>query len=442
MFEVESQEDNLVNRTVPLKDLAAEAQKWTDRFQRIKSDNNHFGYSPDEDSFQALLLDLSEIFFILLYNNRASHTQLHIADLEKFLDRLIDGFLTIGWSSWTATQEKCVSLIAFLAWMTASQETLLQESSERRESILATFQAFTLPPAMASALSLQVDSGSCPQSHHLNIYMTSSGLRLSVRTPSLRAVSQLCTGARYKCMRTARTLEKLSSDGCDYSRTSCAKITPYHCFEDDRKRYVSSDYTMVGSHVSLDHTVVGGHVCSPEVAFGCGYAIGTFQGLWEGSFFIPSVISHLPNADIFICQKAMQYHLHEYHAVDTNDVGFLMIYDPGKSRWLRYHPSSLVTDAQRIVDTIMVGLSAAVPGSVYGEFKIHGRVRRHDGLVALVRQPVFTTLDSLGRWIFHGHVHGGRDLVGDWRVTCRATYSPGEQGWFMLTKADPENGPS
>ena len=30
---------------------------------------------------------------------------------------------------------------------------------------------------------------------------------------------------------------------------------------------------------------------------------------------------------------------------------------------------------------------------------------------------------------------GGREFVGDWRVTSRASYSPGEQGWFTLTKA-------
>ena len=61
-------------------------------------------------------------------------------------------------------------------------------------------------------------------------------------------------------------------------------------------------------------------------------------------------------------------------------------------------------DAGQVVDTIIVGVaskgissnspfspvvqSAAITGSEQSEYKIHGRVRREDGLVAFVRQPV------------------------------------------------------
>lgn len=60
--------------------------------------------------------------------------------------------------------------------------------------------------------------------------------------------------------------------------------------------------------------------------------------------------------------------------------------------------------ARQVVDTIIIGTasksihpntssslafqSVAIPGSEHDVYKFHGRVRREDGLIALVRQPV------------------------------------------------------
>lgn len=63
----------------------------------------------------------------------------------------------------------------------------------------------------------------------------------------------------------------------------------------------------------------------------------------------------------------------------------------------------------------------------------------HDGIPIVIffifLFQALSASDYLGTWLFEGYVVGGREFVGDWRVTSRTTYYPGEQGWFTLTKA-------
>jgi len=169
-----------------------------------------------------------------------------------------------------------------------------------------------------------------------------------------------------------------------------------------------------------------------------------------------------------MCETAMQCELREYHAFDAEHTmpwphddedghalarawlpegmkwyeatDSLMLYDPTRSRWLRYETHAPRTDAMNAqdvkvaFDTLVVGTSATAHGGASGGLTFHGRVRRQDGQIALVRKPVDAPVIGLGTWVFHGQMHGGRTIVGDWRVTATSKYAPGRQGWFNLTR--------
>ncbi|GJE97849.1 hypothetical protein PsYK624_140710 [Phanerochaete sordida] len=70
-------------------------------------------------------------------------------------------------------------------------------------------------------------------------------------------------------------------------------------------------------------------------------------------------------------------------------------------------------DADGVRDVVLTGESVPAHGEAWHPFWFYGRVRRWDGLVALVRVPR-QHLD-LGVAVFRGYVVGGRTLVGAWR---------------------------
>ncbi|KIJ13054.1 hypothetical protein PAXINDRAFT_14100 [Paxillus involutus ATCC 200175] len=89
-----------------------------------------------------------------------------------------------------------------------------------------------------------------------------------------------------------------------------------------------------------------------------------------------------------------------------------------------------------ILDIILVGETDLRHGQAWHPYKIYGRVREWDGLVALIRVPVSANPQFLGVWIFTGYVVGGQNFVGNWRTTAH----PGEpvtfESAFVMSKRD------
>lgn len=65
-------------------------------------------------------------------------------------------------------------------------------------------------------------------------------------------------------------------------------------------------------------------------------------------------------------------------------------------------------------------------------FKIYGRVRRWDGLIALVRVPV--DRPELGITIFRGYIVANQNFVGNWRAWTNIGSLPLE-GPFVASRA-------
>ena len=62
----------------------------------------------------------------------------------------------------------------------------------------------------------------------------------------------------------------------------------------------------------------------------------------------------------------------------------------------------------------------------------YGRVRKFDGLVALVRRPV--AFPDLGVQIFRGYVVGGKTLVGNWRAFRPNPAELSQEGPFIASR--------
>ena len=112
-----------------------------------------------------------------------------------------------------------------------------------------------------------------------SISLNYSRRRLVIRPPPLHVVAQLCTAIRYKCIAMpARSIESESNhDG---------SIRTYD-FYDDWKRSVlkNSSREANGNHWPNNrHTITAR-----------GYTSGTFQGLWQGAFFV-SLTSKSPHS--------------------------------------------------------------------------------------------------------------------------------------------------
>jgi hypothetical protein len=71
-------------------------------------------------------------------------------------------------------------------------------------------------------------------------------------------------------------------------------------------------------------------------------------------------------------------------------------------------------------------------GAAWHHYRYYGRVRRWDGLVALVRVPA--SRPELGVSIFRGHVLGGAHFVGGWRAYASGDALPLE-GPFVASRA-------
>ena len=64
----------------------------------------------------------------------------------------------------------------------------------------------------------------------------------------------------------------------------------------------------------------------------------------------------------------------------------------------------------------------------------YGRVRKFDGLIALVRKPV--AFPGLGVQIFRGYVVGRKTLVGNWRSFRMNPAELAQEGPFIASRTD------
>ena len=86
---------------------------------------------------------------------------------------------------------------------------------------------------------------------------------------------------------------------------------------------------------------------------------------------------------------------------------------------------------RHVSDTILVQ-TLPKHGQAWHHYRFYGRVRRWDGLVALVRRPA--TRAELGVSVFRGYVVGGGVFVGGWRAVAASDAIPLE-GPFVASRA-------
>ncbi|THH31032.1 hypothetical protein EUX98_g3171 [Antrodiella citrinella] len=87
-----------------------------------------------------------------------------------------------------------------------------------------------------------------------------------------------------------------------------------------------------------------------------------------------------------------------------------------------------------IQDIIITGETLPRHGQAFHHFRFYGRVRRWDGLVAVVRVP--TTEPRLGVSIFRGYLTANRNWVGCWRAFTSNVRSIPHEGPFIASRVD------
>ncbi|KIJ13038.1 hypothetical protein PAXINDRAFT_170794 [Paxillus involutus ATCC 200175] len=89
-----------------------------------------------------------------------------------------------------------------------------------------------------------------------------------------------------------------------------------------------------------------------------------------------------------------------------------------------------------ILDIILVGETDLRHGQAWHHYKVYGRVREWDGLVALIRVPASADSELLGVWIFTGYAVGGQNFVGNWRTTDHPGEPVAFESAFAMSKRD------
>ncbi|PIL29384.1 hypothetical protein GSI_09436 [Ganoderma sinense ZZ0214-1] len=93
-----------------------------------------------------------------------------------------------------------------------------------------------------------------------------------------------------------------------------------------------------------------------------------------------------------------------------------------------------------ILDIILTGETLHRHALAWGDFRIYGRVRAWDGLVVLVRTPIWhgPDLPRHDTFIFRGYLVGGPrgNLVGSWRHITGNVHSIPVEGPFVVSRID------
>lgn len=71
-------------------------------------------------------------------------------------------------------------------------------------------------------------------------------------------------------------------------------------------------------------------------------------------------------------------------------------------------------------------------GQAWNFYRFYGRIRKWDGLIALVRVPVEDR--GLGIYIFRGYLVGGQNLTGSWRAYAANPNAIPLEGPFIASK--------
>ncbi|KAI0937449.1 hypothetical protein AcV5_005355 [Taiwanofungus camphoratus] len=92
----------------------------------------------------------------------------------------------------------------------------------------------------------------------------------------------------------------------------------------------------------------------------------------------------------------------------------------------------IVHTCNGIVDIIVTGETLPRHAQAWYDFRFYGRIRRWDGLVAIVRVPVHNP--HLGVFIFRGYVVANRNFVGSWRAFTNNVHAIPLEGPFVMSK--------
>ncbi|KAK0237723.1 hypothetical protein EDD85DRAFT_1004540 [Armillaria nabsnona] len=88
-----------------------------------------------------------------------------------------------------------------------------------------------------------------------------------------------------------------------------------------------------------------------------------------------------------------------------------------------------------VQDVIMTGSTDDRHGQAWNHYSYYGRVRHWDGMIGILRVPRDRTL---GKWLFYGYIVGGKNFVGNWRITHEDPGMPTVEGAFCLSKVTEE----
>ncbi|KAK0452055.1 uncharacterized protein EV420DRAFT_1702421 [Desarmillaria tabescens] len=80
------------------------------------------------------------------------------------------------------------------------------------------------------------------------------------------------------------------------------------------------------------------------------------------------------------------------------------------------HPADMVPlpPCTGVQDVIVTGSTDDRHGQAWNHYVYYGRVRRWDGMIGILRVPRDR---GLGKWFFYGYIVGGKNFVGNWRIT-------------------------
>ncbi|TBU21907.1 hypothetical protein BD311DRAFT_869690 [Dichomitus squalens] len=104
--------------------------------------------------------------------------------------------------------------------------------------------------------------------------------------------------------------------------------------------------------------------------------------------------------------------------------------------------TEIINTCSGVLDIIVTGETLPHHALAWGDFRIYGRVRSWDGLVVLVRAPIWDGpgLPPHDTFIFRGYVVAGRNLVGSWRHVTGNIHSIPLEGPFVVSKRDAREG--
>ncbi|KAG7451963.1 uncharacterized protein BT62DRAFT_926163 [Guyanagaster necrorhizus] len=84
-----------------------------------------------------------------------------------------------------------------------------------------------------------------------------------------------------------------------------------------------------------------------------------------------------------------------------------------------------------VQDVIITGRTDERHGQAWNHYTYYGRVRRWDGMIGILR---VARDRRLGNLFFYGYIVGGKNFVGNWRITHEDPGMPAWEGPFTLSK--------